>query len=99
MIWHRSWVVSSQAVPVPPPHAPFARLGPHPEHALLVVRRFDPQVSAQVPGAVPQPDPPEHVTVQHSLPPPTAQVSAAEEHEQVLHTSPVPLQVRVQLPG
>jgi hypothetical protein len=92
-------VEASQVVLMPPPHAPFARLGPHPEQPLPVVTRFDPQVSAQVPAAVPQPDPPEQVTVQHSLPPPTEQVSAVEEHEQELHTSPVPLQVRVQLPG
>ena len=77
---------------MPPPHAPFARLGPHPEHALPVVRRFDPQLSAQEPAAVPQPDPAEQVTVQHSLPPPTAQVVDPVEHVQLLHTSPVPVQ-------
>ena len=99
MVWHIVWVVASQVLVVPPPHAPLARLAPHPEHALPVVRRFDPQLSAQLPAAVPQPAPLVQVTVQHSLPPPTAQVSAVEEHEQALQTSPEPLQVRVQLPG
>jgi hypothetical protein len=86
------WVVASQVLAVPPPQMPLARLAPHPEHALLVVRRFDPQLSVQEPAAVPQPDPLVQVTVQHWLPPPTAQVVDAAEHVQVLHTSPEPVQ-------
>jgi hypothetical protein len=43
-------------------------------------------------AAVPQPEAPEQVTVQHWLPPPTAQVVWAAVHEQVLQVSFVPLQ-------
>ena len=92
LVWHRVWIEASQVLVVPPPHAPLAPLAPHPEHVLPVVRRFDPQLSAQLPAAVPQPATPVQVTVQHSLPPPTAQVVDAAEHVQVLHTSPEPLQ-------
>jgi hypothetical protein len=77
---------------VPPPHVPLARLSPHPEHVLAVVRRFEPQLSEQPPAAVPQPTPLEQVTVQHSLPPPAAQVVVPAVQEQLLHTSPVPVQ-------
>jgi hypothetical protein len=51
-----------------------------------------PQTSAQVPAAVPQPEPAVQVTVQHWFPPPSAQVVGDAEHVQALHTSPVPLQ-------
>jgi hypothetical protein len=64
-----------------------------------VISWFDPQVSAQLPAAVPQPDPPEHVTVQHWLPPPTSQVVGVAVHVHALHTSPVPEQYRVQEGG
>jgi hypothetical protein len=86
------WIEESQVLAVPPPHAPLAPLAPQPEHVLAVVRRFDPQLSAQLPAAVPQPAPLVQVTVQHSLPPPAAQVVGVAEHVQLLHTSPVPLQ-------
>jgi hypothetical protein len=67
-------------------------LAPHPEQVRPVVTLFVPQTSAQEPAAVPQPDPAEQVTVQHWLPPPTAQVVVDAEHAQLLHVSPVPLQ-------
>ena len=86
------WVAASQVAVVPPPHVPLARLAPHPEQVRLVVRALSPQLSAQVPCAVPQPAPPEQVTVQHWFVGPTLQVVGDVEHEQPLHTSPVPLQ-------
>ena len=89
-VWQE--VAALHVVEVPALHVPSARLAPHPEHALPVLRVVAPQVSAQAPAAVPQPVPLVHVTVQHSLPPPTAQVVVPAEHVQLLHTSPVPLQ-------
>ena len=45
-----------------------------------------------MPSAVRQPEDALHTAVQHWLPAPTPQVVIPAEHEQVLHTSPVPLQ-------
>jgi hypothetical protein len=99
MVWHRLWSDPSQSVVVPAPQVPLALLAPHPEQGRPVVRLFAPQVSAQAPAVVPQPPPPLHVTVQHWLEPPAWQVVGEALHEQVLQTSPPPLQYRVQLPG
>jgi hypothetical protein len=74
-------------------------LAPQPEQVRPVVRVAAVQVSAQVPAAVPQPDPAAQVAVQHWLPPPTEQVVEDAEHEQSLQVSFVPLQYFVQLPG
>jgi hypothetical protein len=99
IVWHSVCVEASQVYAAPPPHEPTALLSPHPAHVPPVCSRFVPQLSAQLPAAVPQPAPELHVTVQHWLPPPTAQVVWDAEHEQVLHTSPPPEQYRVQLAG
>jgi hypothetical protein len=99
IVWHSVCVVELQNTVVPPPHVPLARFSPQPEQVRPVVTLFVPQTSAQEPAAVPQPDPAEQVTVQHWLPPPTAQVVWDAVHEQALHTSPVPEQYRVQPAG
>ena len=90
----RTWqaVDELQVCEVPPVHVPSARFAPQPSQLRPVVMVTPPQTSAQVPAAVPQPDPAEQVTEQHWLPPPTAQVVVDAEHAQVLHVSPVPLQ-------
>ena len=57
------------------------------------------QTSAQVPAAVLQPVTSLQPAVQHWFAGPTPQVVGDAVHEHVLHTSPVPLQYRVQVPG
>jgi hypothetical protein len=99
VVWHRVWFVASHSAVLPPPQVPAAPLAPQPEQVRPVVRAFRPQLSVQEPASVAQPDPPEQVAAQHWLPPPTAQVVWEAEHEQALHTSPVPLQYFVQLTG
>jgi len=91
-LWHSVWFTESHGYVVPALHVPLARLGPQFWQTLPVVRLFDPQVSAQAPAEVKQPEPALHPATQHWLPPPTAQVVCAAEHEHVLHVSPVPEQ-------
>jgi hypothetical protein len=59
---------------------------------------FAPQDSPppQVPVAVEQPEAGVHTALQQ---PPAVHAVVAGVHEQELHTSPVPLQYRVQVPG
>jgi hypothetical protein len=51
------------------------------------------------PAAVWHPSVSLHDAVQHSLPAPTPHAVVVAVHEQALHTSPVPLQYRVQVAG
>ena len=97
--WQGVWTAALQRYAVPPTQSPLARLSPHPSHPSPTVRVFDVQVSSQVPGSVPQPSVGLHVAAQHSLLLPGEQVVALGVHVQALHTSPVPLQCRVQLAG
>jgi len=96
--WHNVWLDASHSTVDPAPQVPLALLVPQPEQARPVVTLFEPQVSAQDPAAVPQPEPPLHVTVQHWSEPPTWQVVGDALHEQVLHP-PDPSQYLVQVPG
>jgi len=98
-VWHSVCVDPSHVYDAPPAHVPLALFAPHPEHVPPVCSRFVPQLSTHAPAAVPQPEAPLHVTVQHTLPPPTAHVVGDELHEHVPQSSPVPLQYRVHVPG
>ena len=97
----RAWqeVVALHVVEVPALHVPLARLAPQPVQFRPVVTVVALQTSAQVPAAVLQPVTSLQPAVQHWFAGPTAQVVVAAVHEQELHTSPVPLQYRVQVAG
>ena len=93
MVWHRVWVEELQVFTVPPLHIPSAPAGPQPTQVWPMVSWLAVQVSGQVSLVVRQPPVDAlHDAVQHTLAAPTAQVVVAAEHEQELHTSPVPLQ-------
>jgi hypothetical protein len=94
------WLAALQVFTVPPLHIPAALAGPQPAQNSPTVSWFAVQVSGQVSFVVRQPPVASlQDDSQHSLPAPTPQVVVDAEHEQELHTSPVPLQVRVQVPG
>ena len=100
LTWHRVWLAALHVYNVPPLHIPAAPAGPQPAQYWPTVSWFAVQVSGQVPSSVKQPPPDaSHAAVQHSLPAPTPQVVVAAVHVQLLHTSLVPLQYRVQVPG
>jgi hypothetical protein len=95
-------VISSQAYEPPATHVPAAPEAPQPWQLWFTSSRFSPQVSPPAPhspGVVWHPSVALHVAVQHTLPLPTTQVVGGAVHEQALHTSPVPLQYRVQVAG
>ena len=92
MVWHRSWLAVLHVYNVPPLHIPSAPAGPQPTQDWRMVSWFAVQVSGQVSLVVRQPPVDAlHDAVQHTLAAPTAQVVVVAEHEQELHTSPVPL--------
>jgi hypothetical protein len=93
-----TWVAALQVDVVPPPHAPFAPLGPHPEQVRPVVSVLLEQASAHVPLAVLQPAAAPHAAVQHWLVGPAAQVVEIGVQLHGLHV-PVPLQVLEQDAG
>ena len=100
MVWHRSWLAALHVYTVPPLHSPAAPAGPQPVHVSPRISWFAVQLSAQAPLVVRQPPVDAlHAAAQHSLPAPTPQVVGDAVHEQPLHTSPRPLQYRVQVPG
>jgi len=100
MVWHISWLVALHVYTVPPLHIPSAPAGPHPAQDWPMMSWFVEQISGQAPLVVRQPPVPAlHDASQHSLPAPTPQVVGDAVHEQPLHTSPRPLQYRVQVPG
>ena len=95
-------MISSQVYEPPATHVPAAPPAPQPTQFWFTCSRFSPQVSPPAPhspGAVWHPSVSLHDAVQHTLPTPTPQVAGAAVHEQALHTSPVPLQYRVQVAG
>jgi len=93
MVWHRSWLAALHVYTVPPLHIPSAPAGPQPTQVWPMVSWLAVQVSGQVSLVVRQPPVAAlHAAVQHTLAAPTPQVVIAAEHEQLLHTSPVPLQ-------
>ena len=96
-VWQE--VAALHVVEVPALHVPSARLAPQPVQVRPVVTVVAPQTSAQIPAAVLQPVTSLQPAVQHWFAGPSSQVVGAAEHEQELHTSPVPLQYRVQVPG
>ena len=96
-VWQE--VVALHVVEVPALHVPSARLSPQPVQLRPMVTVVALQTSAQTPAAVLQPAASSQPAVQHWFDGPTLQVVVAAEHEQELHTSPVPLQYRVQVPG
>jgi hypothetical protein len=94
------WLAAVQLCTVPPLQSPAAFAGPQPAHDWPTMSWLAEQLSAHASAVVRQPPVPEsHDAAQHSFPPPTPQVDSTAEHEQLLHTSPVPLQVREQVPG
>ena len=97
-VWHAVWVVESQVYVPPPPQVPVAPAAPHPLQVEASVIVFAPQDSPppQVPATVEHPEAGVHTALQQ---PPAVHVVVAGVHEQELHTSPVPLQYRVQVPG
>jgi hypothetical protein len=100
MTWHTSWLAALHVCTVPPLHSPSALFAPQPWQVSPRMSWFAVQVSAQAPFVVRQPPVAAlHDDAQHSLAAPTPQVVVVAEHEQELHTSPVPLQYRVQVPG
>ena len=95
-------MTSLQAYKPPATHVPSAPAAPQPSQLWFNSSRFSPQVSPPTPhnpGSVRHPSVSLHVAVQHSLPAPTPQVVGVAVHEQGLHVSSVPLQVRVQVAG
>ena len=83
-------------------HVPAAPAAPQPTQVWFTSSTFSPQVSPPAPhspGSVWHPRVSLHDAAQHSLPLPTTQVVGGAVHEQPLHTSPVPLQYRVQVAG
>ena len=100
MVWQMSWLAVLHVYTVPPLHIPAAPAGPQPMQDSPMTSWFVEQVSGQVPFVVRQPPVDAlHDASQHSLAAPTTQVVGGAVHEQELHTSPVPLQYRVQVPG
>jgi len=96
-VWQE--VAELHVVDVPAPHVPSARLSPQPVQLRPVVTVVAVQTSAQTPAAVLQPPTASQPAVQHWFAGPTAHVVGDAVHEQLLHTSPAPLQYRVQVPG
>jgi hypothetical protein len=91
--WHMLWLVALQVYSDPPEHSPAAPAGPQPVQPWPTVSWFAAQVSAQVPLVVRQPPRSSSQPAwQHWFPPPTPQVLGVAVHEQLLQTSPVPLQ-------
>ena len=100
MVWQLLWLPAVHVYTEPPLHIPAALAGPQPAHDWPTTSWLVEQVSAHAPPAVRQPPAPAlHEATQHWFPAPTPQVVSPAEHEQVLHTSLVPLQYRVQVPG
>jgi hypothetical protein len=86
----------------PATHEPVAPAAPQPSQLWFTSSRFSVQVSPPAPhnpGVVRHPSVSLHDASQHTLPLPTPQVVGDAAHEQVPHTSSIPLQKRVQLPG
>jgi hypothetical protein len=99
-VWHGVWVAAVQVCVTPPEQMPSAPAEPQPMQDWPTVSMFAVQISAQAPSVVRQPPVAAlHPAWQHWLPPPTPQVVSAAVHVQALHTSPVPLQYRVQVFG
>jgi len=95
-------VSSSQTYEPPATQVPVAPAAPQPWQVWFTSSRFSPQVSPLVPhepDAVWHPSVSLHDAVQHSFPAPTPQVVVDAVHEHALHTSPAPLQYRVQVAG
>jgi hypothetical protein len=96
-VWQE--VVALHVVEVPGLHVPSARFSPQSVQLRPVVTVVALQMSAQTPASVLQPVTSSHPTVQHWSSGPTSQSSSVSVHEQGLHVSSTPLQVRVQVSG
>ena len=99
-VWQLVWLAALHVYEPPPEQIPSPPAEPQPTQYWPMMSWLAEQVSGQASFVVRQPPVDAlHDAVQHSLATPTVQVVVAAEHEQELHTSPVPLQYRVQVPG
>jgi hypothetical protein len=99
-VWHKLWVAALQVLTAPPEQNPSASAEPQPTQNWPTMIWFAEQVSGQVPFVVKQPPmATSHDASQHWFPLPAPQVICPAVHVQLLQTSPVPLQYRVQLSG
>ena len=99
-VWQTSWLAALQLYTAPPEQIPSASAGPQPTQAWPMSSWLAVQVSGHASSSVKQPPvDASHAATQHWLPGPTPQVVFVAVHEQLSHTSPVPLQYRVQVTG
>jgi hypothetical protein len=92
-VWQLLWLAALHVYEPPPEQIPSPPAEPQPTQYWPMRSWFAVQVSGQTPSSVKQPPVAAlQEATQHWLPAPTPQVVAAAEHEQELHTSPVPLQ-------
>jgi hypothetical protein len=100
MVWHKSWVAALHVFTAPPEQNPSAPADPQPTQNWPMMIWLAEQVSGQGPSVVRQPPmATSHDASQHWFPLPAPQVICPAVHVQLLQTSPVPLQYRVQLSG
>jgi len=99
-VWQMSWLAALHGYTPPPEQIPSASAAPQPTHAWPTMIWFAEQVSGHVPSVVRQPPIAAlQYATQHWFPLPAPHVVCHAVHAQLLQTSPVPLQYRVQLAG